>query len=157
MFNFESISVQEETFREVKTTIWIEKHVPISVSISPNFVENQIFSTTMILTTLLHFFGLLKGLALQRKAQMNFLLSDIETKIKKNWAAFRKNSLNVKIYGSVREGLTSVKIIVITKFVPQLNSCRHKKSNILIFRNLWTVLAKFFLCLLSKMQIMISI
>ena len=42
-FAFESICVQEETFKTTNTRTWIRKHVPISVSISSNFVEEQIF------------------------------------------------------------------------------------------------------------------
>ena len=34
IFDFESICVQKETFRDTITTNWIGKHVPISVSIS---------------------------------------------------------------------------------------------------------------------------
>ena len=35
--------VPEETFRDTKTTTWIGKHVPISVSVSSNLVEEPIF------------------------------------------------------------------------------------------------------------------
>ena len=38
-FDFESICVQEETFRDTNTTTWIGKHVPLSVFISSNLVE----------------------------------------------------------------------------------------------------------------------
>ena len=41
--DFESICVQEETFTDTNTTTWIGKHVPISVSISSNLVEEPIF------------------------------------------------------------------------------------------------------------------
>ena len=43
IFDFESICVQEEAFRDANTTTWIGKHVPISVSISSNLVEEPIF------------------------------------------------------------------------------------------------------------------
>ena len=43
LFHFESICIQEETFRSTNTTTWIGKHVPISVSISSNHVEESIF------------------------------------------------------------------------------------------------------------------
>ena len=43
IFDFESICVQEETFRDTNTTTWIRKHVPISVSIFSNLVEEPIF------------------------------------------------------------------------------------------------------------------
>ena len=42
-FNFESICVQKETFRDKNTTNWIGKHVTISASISLNLVEEPIF------------------------------------------------------------------------------------------------------------------
>ena len=42
IFDFESICVREETFRDTITTTWIGKHVPISVSISSNLVEEPI-------------------------------------------------------------------------------------------------------------------
>ena len=42
-FDFESICVQEDPFRDTITTTWIRKHVPISVSISSNLVEEPIF------------------------------------------------------------------------------------------------------------------
>ena len=37
--NFESVCVQEESFKDTKTRTWIGKHVPISVSISSILVE----------------------------------------------------------------------------------------------------------------------
>ena len=43
IFDFESICVQDETFRDANTITWIGKHIPISVSISLNLVEEQIF------------------------------------------------------------------------------------------------------------------
>ena len=43
IFDFESICVQKETFRDINTTTWIGKHVPISVSIPSNLVEEPIF------------------------------------------------------------------------------------------------------------------
>ena len=43
IFDFESICVQEEFFKDTKTTTWIGKHVPIQVSISSNLAEEQIF------------------------------------------------------------------------------------------------------------------
>ena len=54
IFDFESICVQEETFRDTNTTVWIGKHVPISVSNSSNLVKNQFSSATLTLITSLH-------------------------------------------------------------------------------------------------------
>ena len=42
-FNFESICVQEESLKDTKTTTWMGKHVPNSVSISSNPVEESLF------------------------------------------------------------------------------------------------------------------
>ena len=83
LFDFEPICVQEESFKGTKTTAWIEKHVPISVSISSNIVEGPIFlynSDPLHLVSLA--IGTLEGLASQSKAQMKLLLLDIQTTIK---------------------------------------------------------------------------
>ena len=83
MFEFESICVQEESFKDTKTTTWIRKHVPISVYISSNLVEEPIFLFSSDLHHLvLSFIGTLEGLASQNKAQMKLFILDIETKIR---------------------------------------------------------------------------
>ena len=43
IFDFESICVPTEELKETQTTIWIGKHVPISVSISSNLIDEPIF------------------------------------------------------------------------------------------------------------------
>ena len=43
VFNFESICVATEELKETKTTTWIGKHVPISVFISSNLIDEPIF------------------------------------------------------------------------------------------------------------------
>ena len=43
IFDFESICVQEETFRDTNTTIWIRKQLLISVSNFSNLVEEPNF------------------------------------------------------------------------------------------------------------------
>ena len=83
IFDFESICVQEVTFRDAKTTTWIGKHVPISVSISTNLVEEPIFLCNSdphhpIAT----FIGALESSASQSKAKMENMFLDIETTIK---------------------------------------------------------------------------
>ena len=83
VFDFESICVQEESFKDTKTTTWIGKHVPISVSISSNLVEEPIFlyhSDPHHLVS--SFIGTLEGLASQSKAQMKLLFLGLETTIK---------------------------------------------------------------------------
>ena len=39
IFDFESICMQEESFKDTDTTNWIEKHILILVSISSNLVK----------------------------------------------------------------------------------------------------------------------
>ena len=83
IFDFELICVQEETFRDTNTTTWIGKHVPISVSISSNLVEEPIFlcnSDPHLLVA--SFSGALENLASQSKAKMKNLFLDVETTIK---------------------------------------------------------------------------
>ena len=83
IFDFESICVQEETFRDTNTTTWIGKHVPISVSISSNLVEEPILICNSDPHHLVaSFFGVHENLASQSKAKMKNLFPDIETTIK---------------------------------------------------------------------------
>ena len=83
IFDFESICVEEETFRDTITTTWIGKHVPISVSISSNLVEEPIFLCNSDPHHLVaSFIGVLENLASQSKAKMKNLFLDIETTIK---------------------------------------------------------------------------
>ena len=75
MFDFESICVQEESFKDTKTTTWIGKHVPISVSIFSNFVEEPFFLyNSHPHQHVSSFIGTLDGLALQSKAQMKLFI-----------------------------------------------------------------------------------
>ena len=83
VFDFESICVQEESFKDTKTTTWIGKHVPISTSISSNLVEEPFFLYNSDPHQLVSsFIGTLEDLALQSEAQMKLLFLDIETTIK---------------------------------------------------------------------------
>ena len=43
IFDFESICVPTEEIKETQTTTWIGKHVPISVSLSSNLIDEPIF------------------------------------------------------------------------------------------------------------------
>ena len=80
IFDFESICVQEETFRDTNTTTWIGKHVPISVSISSNLVEEPIFLCNSDPHHLVaSCIRALENLASQSKAKMKNLFLDIET------------------------------------------------------------------------------
>ena len=83
IFDFGSICVQKETFRDTTTRTWIGKHVPISVSISSNLVEEPIFFYNSDPHHLVSsFIGTLEDLASQSSAQRKFLFFDIETTIK---------------------------------------------------------------------------
>ena len=82
IFDFESICVQKECFKDTDTTKWIGKHIPISTSISSNVVKEPIFlcnSDPHHLVT--SFIGALENLALQSKALVKNLFFDIETTI----------------------------------------------------------------------------
>ena len=82
LFDFESICVQEETFKDTETTTWIGKQVLISVSISSNLVEEPIFLYNSVPYQLVSWFiATLESLALQSKAQMQLFFLDIETTI----------------------------------------------------------------------------
>ena len=82
-FNFESICVPEETFRDTNTTTWIWKHFPTSVSISSNLVEEPFFLCNSDLHHLVaSSIRALENLASQSKAKMKNFFLDIETTIK---------------------------------------------------------------------------
>ena len=83
IFDFESICVQEEAFRDTITTTWVGKHVPISVSISSNIVKGPIFLCNSDSHHLVaSFIGVLEKLASQSQAKIKNLFLDIETTIK---------------------------------------------------------------------------
>ena len=83
IFDFESICVREETFRDTNATTWIGKHVPMSVSISSNPVKEPIFLFNSDPHHLVaSFIRALENLASQSKAKMKNLFLDIETTIK---------------------------------------------------------------------------
>ena len=83
IFDFESICVQEENFRDTDTTKWIGKHIPILNSISSKLVKEPFFLCNSDPHHLVSsFIGALEELALQSKAIMNNLFFDIKTTIK---------------------------------------------------------------------------
>ena len=125
IFDFESICVQEESFKDTKTTMWISKHVPISVSIFSNLVEEPIFLYNSDPHHLMSsFIGTLECLALQSKTQMKLLFLISRQQLRLSWVASWRILLNVRI-----DGGKQIWMFVITKFVPQLNSCRYNKIN----------------------------
>ena len=82
-FDFGSICVKENSYKQTETTTLIGKHVPISVSISSNLIPEPIFLCNATLHHLISsFLTALERLATQSKAQMKFNLFDVETAIK---------------------------------------------------------------------------
>ena len=83
IFDFESIFVKEDSYKQTETTTWIGKHVPISVSISSNLIPEPIFLCNANPHHLiLSFITAPEGLATQSKAQMKSNFIDVETAIK---------------------------------------------------------------------------
>ena len=83
VFDFESICVKDVNFKDTETTSWIGKHVPISVSISSNLIQEPIFLCSADPHHLvLSFVAALEGLAVQSKAQMKLKFLEVETAIK---------------------------------------------------------------------------
>ena len=83
VFDCESICIPEEKFKNTKTTSWIGKHVPISVSISSNLIPMPLFLCNSNPRDLVEsFIDALEGLATQSKAQMKLKFLAIETAIK---------------------------------------------------------------------------
>ena len=83
VFDFESICIPEEKFKNTDTTIWIGKHVPISVSISSNLLAELIFLCKSNPRYLVESFSdAVESLATQSKAQMKLKFLEIETAIK---------------------------------------------------------------------------
>ena len=71
IFDFESICVQADKFRDTNTTIWIGKNVSISASISSNLIEQPIFLGNSNPGVLVEsFVDALDWLARHNKAQM---------------------------------------------------------------------------------------
>ena len=69
IFHFQSTCVKEDSFKQTETTTWIGKHVPISVSISSNVIQEPIFLCNANPHHLISsFITALEGLATQSKA-----------------------------------------------------------------------------------------
>ena len=83
IFDFESIWVKDEAYKQIETTTWIGKHVPISFSISSNLIPVPIFLFNANPHHLISsFFNALEKLATQSKARMKLKFIDVETAIK---------------------------------------------------------------------------
>ena len=83
IFDFESICVKEDSYKQTETTTWIGKHVPISVSIPSNLIPEPIFlCNTNPHHLISSFITALEGLATQSKTQMKLNFIEVETAIK---------------------------------------------------------------------------
>ena len=83
VFDFESICIPEEKFKNTETTTWIGKHVPISVSISSNLIAKTIFLCNSNPRYLVEsFIDAVQGLATQRKTQMKLKVLEEEAAMK---------------------------------------------------------------------------
>ena len=82
VFDFESICIPEEKFKNTETTTWIGKHVPLSVSISSSLIAMPIFLCNSNPHNLVEsFIDAIEGLATQSKAQMKLKLVEVKTAI----------------------------------------------------------------------------
>ena len=82
VFDFESICIPEEKFKNNEMTIWIGKHVPISVLISSNLIAMPIYICNSNPRDFVEsFFDAVEGLATQSKAQVKLKFLEIETAI----------------------------------------------------------------------------
>ena len=155
IFDFESICVQEETFRDTTTTAWIGKHVPISVLICSKLVQEPIFICNSDPHHLVaSFIGALENWASQSKAKMKNLFFDIQTTKIKLGTILEKLTQRHNRRESARFDMSQDdcdnEICASTQFLQM------QKINYLIFKNLWNVIAMFYLCLVSTVQNTIS-
>ena len=83
IFDFKSICVKEDSYKQAETTTWIGKHVPISVSISLNLIPKPIFlGNANPHQLILCFISALEELPTRSKAQMKLKFIEVETAIK---------------------------------------------------------------------------
>ena len=102
VFDFESICIPEEKFKNTETKTWIGKHVPISLSISSNLIAKPIFLSNSNPRDLVEsFIDAVEGLATQSKAQMKWKSLEIETAIKSKLTRTLE-SLNERRYRNQR-------------------------------------------------------
>ena len=82
IFEFESICVPTEELKETQTTTWIGKHVPVSVSISSNLIDDPIFLYNKDPQNLIiDFVSKLELLAEKSKLEMSSKFQDIEVAV----------------------------------------------------------------------------
>ena len=83
VFDFESICIPEEKFKDTQTTTSVGKHVPISVSISSDLIAMPTFLCNSNPRNLVESFNdESEGLATESKAQMKLKFLEVKTVIK---------------------------------------------------------------------------
>ena len=125
IFDFESICVQEKSFKDTDGAKWFGKHFPISVSISSNLVKGPIFlcnSDPYHLVT--SFISALENLALQSKAILKNLFFDIKTTINN-----KQGSILEKLSQRHNRKSRQIWIIAMTRLIPLLSFCRSKRNS----------------------------
>ena len=102
VFDFESICIPEEKFKNTETTTGIGKHVPISVSIYSNLIAEPLFLCNSNPRDLVEsFIDAVEGLATKSKAQMKLKFLEKETAIKSKLTRTLE-SLNERRYRNQR-------------------------------------------------------
>ena len=88
VFDFESICVKQDTYKQTETRTWIGKHVTISGQILSSLIPETIFlcnaSPHHLISSSI---TALDGLATQSKAQMKLNFIEVETAIKRKLCA----------------------------------------------------------------------
>ena len=91
IFDFESISVENEKVQGHQSNKWVEKHNPFSVSILFILIQELTFLYNPILCDFVSsFIDALEKFALQSKAQMKFIFLQVETAIQSRLARILK-------------------------------------------------------------------
>ena len=92
IFDFESICVPSEQIKDTNTTTWIEKHEPISVSISSNLIDEPVFLCDKAPKALIiSFVEANEDLANKSKTEMRTKISSIEAIIRAQVNAIWEN------------------------------------------------------------------
>ena len=102
VFDFESICISEEKFKNTEMTTWIGKHVPISASIFSNLIAEPLFLCNSNPRDLVEsFIDAVEGLATKSKAQMKLNFLEVETATKSK-LTLALESLNERRYRNQR-------------------------------------------------------
>ena len=134
LFDFESICVPTEELKETQTTTWIGKHVPISVSISSNLIDEPIFLFNKDPQNLIiDFVSKLELLAEKSKLEMRTKFQDIEVAVNERMKKiFDQLHERGKNYSLTNSSTKTNALKIRKKQICQHNSCEFRKINSLI-------------------------